>query len=107
MFLPNQNFHFNFICLINFSFLHAQLMNVFRKNYDILLGIFNPEGWLEITYPNFWLIVFLCFHTCNIDDNCCFLIPLSYRYVDDKMRIGRDDKGNIFVLERFEDNSNS
>ncbi|XP_058731004.1 fibrillin protein 5 homolog isoform X1 [Vicia villosa] len=54
-----------------------QLMNVFRKNYDILLSIFNPEGWLDITY------------------------------VDDNMRIGRDDKGNIFVLERFEDNSNS
>ncbi|KAK7247538.1 hypothetical protein RIF29_42422 [Crotalaria pallida] len=54
-----------------------QLMNVFRKNYDLLLGIFNPEGWLEITY------------------------------VDDSMRIGRDDKGNIFVLERFEDNNNS
>lgn len=53
------------------------------------------------------LIVFLCFHTANIDDNCCFLIRLSYRYVDDNMRIGRDDKGNIFVLERFEDNSNS
>ncbi|KAL4590814.1 hypothetical protein LXL04_003757 [Taraxacum kok-saghyz] len=28
-----------------------QLMNMFRKNYDILLGIFNPHGWLEITYP--------------------------------------------------------
>ncbi|CAK9133555.1 unnamed protein product [Ilex paraguariensis] len=28
-----------------------QLMNIFRKNYDLLLGIFNPEGWLEITYP--------------------------------------------------------
>ncbi|KAJ1412930.1 Plastid lipid-associated protein/fibrillin conserved domain [Sesbania bispinosa] len=53
-----------------------QLMNVFRKNYDLLLSIFNPEGWLEITY------------------------------VDDTMRIGRDDKGNIFVLERFEDDSN-
>ncbi|RDX86242.1 putative plastid-lipid-associated protein 7, chloroplastic, partial [Mucuna pruriens] len=50
-----------------------QLMNVFRKNYDLLLGIFNPEGWLEITY------------------------------VDDTMRIGRDDKSNIFVLERFDD----
>ncbi|XP_073146060.1 fibrillin protein 5 homolog [Henckelia pumila] len=49
-----------------------QLMNVFRKNYDILLGIFNPEGWLEITY------------------------------VDDSLRIGRDDKGNIFILERVE-----
>ncbi|XP_030500032.2 fibrillin-5, chloroplastic isoform X2 [Cannabis sativa] len=51
-----------------------QLMNMFRKNYDLLLGIFNPEGWLEITY------------------------------VDDILRIGRDDKGNIFILERSEEN---
>ncbi|KAK4264804.1 hypothetical protein QN277_025934 [Acacia crassicarpa] len=50
-----------------------QLMNVFQKNYDVLLSIFNPQGWLDITY------------------------------VDDTMRIGRDDKGNIFVLERFQD----
>ncbi|KAJ4953383.1 hypothetical protein NE237_030215 [Protea cynaroides] len=49
-----------------------QLMNVFRKNYDLLLGIFNPEGWLEISY------------------------------VDESMRIGRDDKGNVFILERSE-----
>ncbi|XP_028243888.1 probable plastid-lipid-associated protein 7, chloroplastic isoform X2 [Glycine soja] len=53
-----------------------RLMNVFRKNYDLLLGIFNPEGWLEITY------------------------------VDETMRIGRDDKSNIFVLERFDDSNN-
>ncbi|XP_022844615.1 probable plastid-lipid-associated protein 7, chloroplastic isoform X1 [Olea europaea var. sylvestris] len=52
-----------------------QLMNVFRKNYDLLLCIFNPEGWLEITY------------------------------VDDSLRIGRDDKGNIFILERVEDST--
>ncbi|PIN11569.1 hypothetical protein CDL12_15827 [Handroanthus impetiginosus] len=52
-----------------------QLMNVFRKNYDLLLGIFNPEGWLEITY------------------------------IDDSLRIGRDDKGNIFVLERLHDDT--
>ncbi|XP_022773841.1 probable plastid-lipid-associated protein 7, chloroplastic [Durio zibethinus] len=50
-----------------------QLMNVFQKNYDLLLGTFNPEGWLEITY------------------------------VDETMRIGRDDKGNIFILERSEE----
>lgn len=48
----------------------SQLMNLFEKNYDVLLDIFNPEGWLDITY------------------------------VDDSLRIGRDDKGNIFVLER-------
>ncbi|OEL19047.1 putative plastid-lipid-associated protein 7, chloroplastic [Dichanthelium oligosanthes] len=47
-----------------------QLMNIFQKNYDMLLAIFNPEGWLEITY------------------------------VDESLRIGRDDKENIFVLER-------
>ncbi|XP_015056814.1 probable plastid-lipid-associated protein 7, chloroplastic isoform X1 [Solanum pennellii] len=47
-----------------------QLMNVFQKNYNLLLGIFNPQGWLEITY------------------------------VDENLRIGRDDKDNIFVLER-------
>ncbi|KAG2566199.1 fibrillin protein 5 homolog isoform X1 [Panicum virgatum] len=47
-----------------------QLMNIFQKNYDMLLAIFNPEGWLEITY------------------------------VDETLRIGRDDKENIFVLER-------
>ncbi|KAK4359797.1 hypothetical protein RND71_022026 [Anisodus tanguticus] len=50
-----------------------QLMNVFQKNYDLLLGIFNPEGWLEITY------------------------------VDENLRIGRDDKGNIFILERSQE----
>ncbi|KAK4483268.1 hypothetical protein RD792_010453 [Penstemon davidsonii] len=50
-----------------------QLMSVFRKNYDLLLSIFNPQGWLEITY------------------------------VDNILRIGRDDKGNIFILERVED----
>ncbi|GLT70411.1 hypothetical protein SLA2020_424930 [Shorea laevis] len=50
-----------------------QLMNMFQKNYDLLLAIFNPEGWLEITY------------------------------VDDNLRIGRDDKGNIFILERSEE----
>ncbi|XP_048128102.1 fibrillin-5, chloroplastic isoform X1 [Rhodamnia argentea] len=50
-----------------------QLMNMFRQNYDLLLGIFNPEGWLEITY------------------------------VDDTMRIGRDDKGNVFIQERSEE----
>ncbi|CAN6438992.1 unnamed protein product [Victoria cruziana] len=48
----------------------GQLLNLFKKNYDLLLAIFNPEGWLDITY------------------------------VDEDLRIGRDDKGNLFVLER-------
>jgi hypothetical protein len=32
-------------------------MGLFEKNYDLLLNIFNPEGWLEITYPlNYYYI---------------------------------------------------
>ncbi|XP_024521800.1 probable plastid-lipid-associated protein 7, chloroplastic isoform X2 [Selaginella moellendorffii] len=48
-----------------------QLMNLFEKNYDLLLGIFNPAGWLEITY------------------------------LDESWRVGRDDKENIFLLEKL------
>uniref|UniRef100_A0A2P2KN64 Putative plastid-lipid-associated protein 7ic isoform X3 n=1 Tax=Rhizophora mucronata TaxID=61149 RepID=A0A2P2KN64_RHIMU len=33
-----------------------QLMKMFLKNYDLLLSIFNPEGWLEISYP---FVIFL------------------------------------------------
>ncbi|KAJ3700429.1 hypothetical protein LUZ61_004134 [Rhynchospora tenuis] len=58
------------ITLESSSITPDQLMGLFEKNYDLLLNIFNPEGWLEITY------------------------------VDESFRIGRDDKGNIFVLER-------
>lgn len=48
----------------------SQLQKLFEKNLDLLLSIFNPEGWLDITF------------------------------VDDQHRIGRDDKGNVFLLER-------
>jgi len=47
-----------------------QLQKIFEMTYDILLEIFNPEGWLDITY------------------------------VDATHRVGRDDKGNLFLLER-------
>eukprot|EP00270_Netrium_digitus_P015175 TRINITY_DN5282_c0_g1_i2.p1 TRINITY_DN5282_c0_g1~~TRINITY_DN5282_c0_g1_i2.p1 ORF type:complete len:300 (+),score=52.18 TRINITY_DN5282_c0_g1_i2:31-930(+) len=47
-----------------------QLRKLFEKNYELLLSIFNPEGWLEITY------------------------------LDERHRIGRDDKGHIYFLER-------
>lgn len=43
---------------------------LFRANYDLLLSIFNPQGWLDVTY------------------------------VDEEIRIGRDDKGHVFVVER-------
>eukprot|EP00877_Chromochloris_zofingiensis_P009407 jgi/Chrzof1/471/Cz01g17010.t1 len=47
-----------------------QLQQIFEQNFDLLLSIFNPDGWLDLTY------------------------------VDEELRVGRDDKGNIFVLER-------
>ena len=47
-----------------------QLQKLFQKNYDLLLSIFNPDGWLDITY------------------------------VDNAVRVGRDSKGNVFYLER-------
>jgi len=46
------------------------LEQLFRANYALLLSIFNPEGWLDVTY------------------------------LDAEVRVGRDDKGNVFVLER-------
>ncbi|ESQ40918.1 hypothetical protein EUTSA_v10014407mg [Eutrema salsugineum] len=49
-----------------------QLMNIFRKNMNLLLGIFNPEGLFEISY------------------------------LDEDLKVGRDGKGNVFVLERTE-----
>lgn len=55
----------------NSALVPEQLLSLFQKNYDLLLSIFNPEGWLEITY------------------------------IDDTLRIGRDDKGNVFLLERM------
>ncbi len=47
-----------------------RLQSIFEANFDLLLSIFNPEGYLDITY------------------------------CDEDMRCGRDDKGHIFVLER-------
>ena len=47
------------------------LQGIFEANFDLLLSIFNPEGWLETTY------------------------------CDETFRIGRDNKGHIFILERI------
>lgn len=47
------------------------LRDIFQENYELLLAIFDPSGWLETTY----------------------LDPAA-------LRVGRDDKGNVFVLER-------
>lgn len=61
------------LCAVPFPFPQAppQLQKLFEANYDLLLSIFNPEGYLDITY------------------------------VDDQHRVGRDDKGNVFLLQRL------
>lgn len=43
---------------------------LFEAQLPLLMSLFNPEGWLELTY------------------------------VDELLRVGRDDKGHSFVLER-------
>mmetsp|Transcript_14304 Transcript_14304/g.46982 ORF Transcript_14304/g.46982 Transcript_14304/m.46982 type:complete len:260 (+) Transcript_14304:1-780(+) len=61
------------ISLVRSELEPEQLQSVFEENYDLLLEIFNPEGWLEICY------------------------------VDESLRVGRDSSGHLFVLERAED----
>lgn len=51
----------------------AQLHQLFASQLPLLLSIFNPEGWLDITF------------------------------LDSGHRVGRDDKGNCFLLERVAD----
>lgn len=46
------------------------LQTIFEKNLDLLLSVFNPEGHLDITY------------------------------LDANTRVGRDNKGNVFLVER-------
>lgn len=60
------------MCACMFRQEPKQLNALFEKNYDLLLSIFNPDGWLEITF------------------------------VDEQHRLGRDDKGNVFLLERMQ-----
>lgn len=47
------------------------LDSLLGQHMELLLSIFNPEGWLETTYA------------------------------DERVRVGRDDKGRVFVLERI------
>ncbi len=46
------------------------LDSLLGQHMELLLSIFNPEGWLETTFA------------------------------DERLRVGRDDKGRVFVLER-------
>ncbi len=54
----------------------AQLQKIFEANLDLLLSIFNPEGHLDITYLD------------------------AQPAAPGAWRVGRDDKGNVFLLQR-------
>lgn len=61
------------VCMSD-SFLQPQsFANLLGENISLLTNIFNPDGFLDITY------------------------------VDHELRIGRDDKGKVFVLEKLAD----
>lgn len=58
------------VAMRDWSLRPKRLVELLGGEAGILLDIFNPEGWLDVTY------------------------------VDERCRIGRDNKGNVFVLER-------
>lgn len=51
-------------------------MNLFRRNYDLLLGIFNPEGWLDISYP--FHSLFYPYHVFWVDRNLTFESSINF-----------------------------
>ncbi|GIM12285.1 hypothetical protein Vretimale_15651 [Volvox reticuliferus] len=59
----------------------SQLQKIFEANLDLLLSIFNPEGHLDITY-------------LDVEGQGTAGGPFGC------WRVGRDNKGNVFLLER-------
>lgn len=74
-----------------------QLQAIFGEHMPLLLSIFNPEGWCVSPCPRVDLRA--------TGHSQIFRYPrcprLDITYVDDTLRVGRDDKGNTFVLERM------
>ena len=60
------------ISLVSAALTPPALDALLRQHMALLLSVFNPEGWLETTFA------------------------------DGELRVGRDDKGRVFVLERVE-----
>ncbi|KAG2442449.1 hypothetical protein HXX76_002535 [Chlamydomonas incerta] len=64
------------ISYLDSALVPAQLQKIFEANLDLLLSVFNPEGHLDITY---------------LDPQPA--APGAWR-------VGRDNKGNVFLLQR-------
>ncbi|KXZ56946.1 hypothetical protein GPECTOR_1g853 [Gonium pectorale] len=71
------------ITYLDSALVPAQLQKIFEANLPLLLSIFNPEGHLDITYLD------------------------AQPAGPGAWRVGRDNKGNVFLLERPASPSNS
>jgi len=94
------------------SLVPSELQRLFEANYDLLLSIFNPQVISPRRYHHTSLFQTPVSHPCRH-------VPLSHTpvrlsqgwlditFLDDTHRVGRDDKGNIFYLERVSGASGS
>ena len=84
-----------------------QLQAIFQANLPLLLEIFNPQGWCARTgcpraFPFLGRRSFTAAaHHCRHPSLARRRLELTY--VDAALRVGRDDKGHVFVLERIPD----
>ena len=76
-----------------------QLQALFEKNLALLLEVFNPQGWCVQAAVACLLACLLCVSFAD-NDGAVAAIRLELTYVDEAHRVGRDDKGYTFVLER-------
>jgi hypothetical protein len=80
-----------------------QLQAIFEANLPLLLEIFNPQGWCVAGDAG-------DVRETRVRKRVCSELTwrhathtrarLELTYVDEALRVGRDDKGDVFVLER-------
>ena len=74
-----------------------QLQAIFEATLPLLLEVFNPQGWCAALRGSAAL------RRCSgagSEAARCRVGRLDITYVDEALRVGRDDKGHTFVLER-------
>jgi hypothetical protein len=82
-----------------------QLQAIFAATLPLLLEVFNPQGWCgSASQANHeHKRTSACFLTLGLSFPRAALrcARLELTYVDEALRVGRDDKGHTFVLERM------
>ena len=77
-----------------------QLQAIFEATLPLLLEIFNPQGWCAEPHRCVRRAFGTAKDTPDTSDTAEFNRRLELTYVDEALRVGRDDKGHTFVLER-------